>query len=91
MPSVKQLTLLGRRSAENVVGKSIFQHEIDIFSVKSYESFLSGHGTAICTMGVGQPSKMSQEEFIKIDKKAVLDFASACEKAGVTHFEYWHN
>lgn len=87
MPSVKQLTLLGRRPAKNIVGKFVVQHEVDIFSPKSYEPFLSGHDTAICTLGVGQPSKMSKEEFIKIDKNAVLDFASACKKAGVTHFE----
>lgn len=87
MPSVEQLTLLGRRPAENIVGASIVQHEIDIFSTNSYEPFLNGHDTAICTLGVGQPSKMSKEEFIKIDKNAVLDFASACKKAGVTHFE----
>lgn len=87
MPSVTQLTLLGRRAAENVVGESVVQYEIDIFSPKSYESFLNGHGTAICTLGVGQPSKMSKEEFVKIDKNAVLDFASTCKKAGVTHFE----
>lgn len=68
MPSVQQLSLLGRRPAENVVDESILQHEIDIFSAKSYEPFLNGHGTAICTLGVGQPSKMSKEEFIKIDK-----------------------
>ncbi|WP_340678170.1 NAD(P)H-binding protein [Paraglaciecola sp.] len=87
MQSVQQLTLLGRRPAENVAGQSIFQHEIDIFSPKSYEHFLKGHDCAICALGVGQPSKMSKEEFIKIDKNAVLDFATACKKAGVTHFE----
>ena len=87
LSSVKKLTLLGRRTVDNVIGKSIVQHEIDIFSPKSYEFLLNGHDTAICALGVGQPSKMSKEEFIKIDKNAVLDFASACKKAGVTHFE----
>lgn len=87
LSSVNKLTLLGRRAADNVVGKSVFQHEIDIFSPKSYECFLNGHDTAICTLGVGQPSKMSKEQFIEIDKNAVLDFASACKKAGITHFE----
>jgi len=38
-------------------------------------------------MGVGQPSKVSQEEFLKIDKIAVLNFATACKAAGVRHFE----
>lgn len=87
MPMVKKLSLLGRTPAENIVGPSIFQHKIDIFSPKSYEPFLDGHDTAICTLGVGQPSKMSKEEFVKIDKNAVLAFASACKKAGITHFE----
>ena len=86
MPSVKQLTLLGRRPAKNIVGDSVSQHEIDIFSPQSYEPFLAGHDTAICTLGVGQPSKMSKEEFVKIDKDAVLDFATACKQAGVKHF-----
>ena len=87
MPEVKQLTLLGRRPAENIVGSSITQHEVDIFSPASYEGLLEGHTTAICTLGVGQPSKMTKAEFVKIDKDAVLSFASACKKAGVTHFE----
>jgi hypothetical protein len=86
MSSVKQLTLLGRRPAENVVAKSIFQHEIDIFSPKLYKPFLNGHGTAIFTLGVGQPQKISKEEFVKIDRNAVLDCAYACKKADITHF-----
>ncbi|RKF17536.1 NAD-dependent epimerase/dehydratase family protein [Alginatibacterium sediminis] len=87
MPSLNKLTLLGRREAENVVGRAVVQHEVDIFSPKAYEPFLKGHDTAICTLGVGQPSKMSKEDYIKIDKMAVLEFASACKKAGITHFE----
>ncbi|MBB1438554.1 NAD(P)H-binding protein [Shewanella sp. SG41-4] len=87
MPSVKQLTLLGRRPVENIVGESIIQHQIDIFSPTSYASFIAGHDTAICALGVGQPSKMTKQEFIKIDKDAVLDFALACKKAGVSHFQ----
>ena len=87
IPSVKQLTLLGRRLAENVVGESIVQHEIDIFSPESYEPFIKGHDTAICTLGVGEPTKVSKEELTKIDKTAVLDFATACKNNGVSHFE----
>lgn len=86
-PLVNKLTLLGRRSAEDIVGESVAQHAVDIFSPKSYESLIGGHCTAVCTLGVGQPTKMSKEQFIKIDKTAVLDFASACKKAGVIHFE----
>ena len=42
---------------------------------------------AICTLGVGQPSKMSKEEFLKIDKQAVLDFAVSCKNNGIKHFQ----
>ena len=35
-------------------------------------SYLGGHNVAICTLGVGEPSKVSKkEEFVKIDKTAV--------------------
>jgi len=36
---------------------------------------------------VGEPSKASKEDFVKIDKIAVLDFAKVCKQAGVKHFE----
>ncbi|WP_426357715.1 hypothetical protein ACPUVO_14830 [Pseudocolwellia sp. HL-MZ19] len=39
MPSVTQLTLLGRRPADNVVGACVSQYEVDIFSPGSYEHF----------------------------------------------------
>lgn len=50
-------------------------------------SYLGGHNVAICTLGVGEPSKVSKEEFVKIDKTAVVDFAKRCKEAGVKHFE----
>ena len=52
----------------------------------SYGTLLPGHNAAVCTLGVGQPSKTSKEEFVKVDKLAVLSFASACRDAGVRHF-----
>lgn len=85
--AVNTLTLLGRNPVENLVGDNIHQHKVDIFSPSSYESLIDGHNTAICTLGVGQPSKISKEDFVKIDKNAVLDFARACKKSGVSHFE----
>ena len=60
---------------------------ITVSDPSTYQSYLQGHTTAICTLGVGEPSKMSKEEFVKIDKLAVLDFARECKKAGVKHFE----
>ncbi len=32
-------------------------------------------------------AKMSKEDFVRIDKQAVLDFAVACMEAGVSHFQ----
>jgi len=89
---VSHLSLLGRRPLNTLKScdqsdTSIEQQKIDIFDSSSYAKFLENHDTAICTLGVGEPSKMSKEEFIKIDKMAVLDFATACKESGVEHFE----
>ncbi len=85
--NLKRLTLLGRRSIEGLDANIVQQEKINIFETESYLGFLKDHQVAICTLGVGQPSKISREDFIKIDKTAVIDFAKACKNAGVQHFE----
>jgi nucleoside-diphosphate-sugar epimerase len=85
--NIQQLTLLGRTPIPNIGAAFVQQQTIDVFDTTTYQIFLSGNTTAICALGVGQPSKMSKEEFIKIDKTAVIDFATACKKAGIRHFE----
>jgi len=87
LPEVGRITLLGRRPVADISDARVEQHKIDIFTPASYDSLLAGHTTAVCTLGVGEPSKMNREDFVKIDKTAVLDFATACKKAGVRHFE----
>ncbi len=87
MPEVSRLTLLGRRPVAGLEGANITQHAVDMFDPKSYAQYLSGHDTAICTLGVGSRKGMTHEEFVRIDKTLVLDFASACKAAGVRHFE----
>ena len=87
IPQMERLTLLGRRSLSDISGNFVYQYNVDIFDPTSYLELLPGHQTAICTLGIGQPSKISKDDFVKIDKLAVLDFASACKKAGVRHFE----
>lgn len=82
----EKITLLGRREVSGISNKNIMQHKADIFDVNSYENTLPNHQIAICTLGVGEPSKMSKADFIKIDKDAVIDFATACKLAGVSHF-----
>ncbi len=82
----KKLSLLGRRIDSDLQDVRISQHVIDIFDPLSYGNLITEHEVAICTLGVGQPSKISKEEFINIDKKAVLKFATTSKKSGVSHF-----
>jgi uncharacterized protein YbjT (DUF2867 family) len=87
-PEIKQLTLLNRRVlAAFGNNPKVVQPSVDVLNPQSYAHFLSGHDAAVCCLGVGQPSKASKEEFIKIDKTAVLDFATACKTAGIAHFQ----
>lgn len=78
---------LGRRKVQ---GKElptyVEQHIIDIHVPKSYSDFIHDFNTAICTLGVGESSKVPKEEFIRIDKTAVLKFARVCKDNGVKHF-----
>jgi uncharacterized protein YbjT (DUF2867 family) len=41
---------------------------------------------AFCTMGIGQPRKVTKEQFWKVDVEYALAFARACKLAGVQHF-----
>lgn len=82
-----QVTTLGRRTVDRPAHARLAQHRVDIHDRASYEAHVAGHDAAICTLGVGQPSKMDREAFVRIDKDAVLAFAKACRAAGVRHFE----
>ena len=84
---ISMITLLGRRNIEELKNEKIEQKVIDVTLPNTYEDFISQQDVAICTLGVGQPSKVSKEDFIKIDKTAVLDFARTCKEKGVGHFQ----
>ncbi|BDA78007.1 oxidoreductase [Leptospira kobayashii] len=86
---VSHLTFLGRKRIEitNLPNSiNLIQHNIDILNPSSYSDYLPEHETAICTFGVGEPSKVSREEYVRIDKDAVLDFAKTCKSQGIRHF-----
>lgn len=83
---IDKILLLGRRKINIVASKKIVQKVTDITDSNNYQSCMSDFDTAICTLGVGEPSKVSKEDFVKIDKMAVIDFAKACKKSGVKHF-----
>jgi len=86
MPAISRITLLGRRAVPGLTDPKTKQHSADIFDTTSYAAYLPGHSAAVCTLGVGQPSKTSKAEFLRVDRDAVLNFAAACKAAGVSHF-----
>jgi uncharacterized protein YbjT (DUF2867 family) len=85
-PQVTKLTLLNRRNLLQLTAPNTTQREVDVMSAAAYAPHLAGHNAAVCTLGVGQPSKISKEEFVRIDRDAVIAFASACKEAGIAHF-----
>lgn len=87
MPEVTRITLLGRRVIPDLADDHLTQHVVSLEDPSSYAHLIKGHDCAICTLGVGQPSTMSKEAFLKIDKEMPEQFAQACHDAGVTHFE----
>jgi uncharacterized protein YbjT (DUF2867 family) len=87
MDDVQALTLLNRRTLPSLSDPKIAQHVVDVLDPVSYRHLLAGHNGAVCTLGVGQPSKVSHAELTAIDKDAVIAFATACKQAGVAHFE----
>jgi hypothetical protein len=78
---------LGRKYVSVPPDERLLQEIVDVTDPQTYQEYLVGKQVAICTFGVGQPSKISQTEFLKFDKDVVIDFATACKKAGVKHFQ----
>lgn len=87
MPGVMAITLLNRRAWPEATAPHVAVHVVDVLDPTSYRDHLAGHGAAICTFGVGQPTKVSHAELLAIDKDAVIAFGTACKQAGVKHFE----
>ncbi len=84
---VSRLLTLGRRAvALKEPPAYLEQQTIDIHDPDSYSDYLKDYEMAVCTLGVGEPSKISKKEFIAIDKTAVLKFAKVCKEKGVKHF-----
>lgn len=83
---VGKITLLVR-SKSPIESDKITQHVVDVLNPETYLAHISGHDVAISTFGVGEPTKISKEEFVKIDRDAVLSFATHCKEAGIEHFQ----
>ena len=64
---------LGRRPIElEYTPDNIVQKVIDIQNSSTYKEYIKDCETAICTIGVGEPSKISKDDFVAIDKNAVV-------------------
>jgi uncharacterized protein YbjT (DUF2867 family) len=85
-PELQRLTLLNRRVLPDLP-PTARQHTVDVFDPATYSPLLAGHTAAVCTFGVGEPSKVTAAELVRVDHDAVLAFAKACRAAGVAHFE----
>jgi uncharacterized protein YbjT (DUF2867 family) len=84
---VGRLVLINRRALDFNAPSNVIQKIVDVEDSRDYASFVAGSDCAICCLGVGQPSKVSQEEFKRIDYTAVLNFARVCKESGVKHFQ----
>jgi uncharacterized protein YbjT (DUF2867 family) len=81
-----RVTTLGRRAVPVAPSGKLEQHIVDPGKPVTYDTFLPGHAVAMCTFGVGEATKLSREEFRRIDFDYVLDFARACKRQGISHF-----
>jgi uncharacterized protein YbjT (DUF2867 family) len=86
-PEVSTITALVRKPLPDATSDKLSQRIVDVLSSASYVQHLKNHDAAICTLGVGQPTKTPRDEFRKIDFDAVLAFATACKNANIQHFE----
>jgi uncharacterized protein YbjT (DUF2867 family) len=88
-PAVAAITLLVRRKhadREIAASPKVTQAVVDVFDPDSYRHLLSGHELAFSTLGMGQASKATKEEFERVDVECVRVFANACKESGVSHF-----
>ncbi|MEM7372388.1 MAG: NAD(P)H-binding protein [Bacteroidota bacterium] len=84
---VSRILTLGRRAVDVKEPPAYLEQKlIDIHHPSSYADEIRNCNIAICTLGVGEPSKVSKADFIAIDKTAVLNFAKICKENGVKQF-----
>ena len=84
-PEVSRITVLGRRAVA-VTHPKLRQAVVDLAVPDSYAAHLAGHDVAICTLGVGQPTKTDRTTFLAVDQAMPRAFATACRAAGVARF-----
>ena len=85
-PAFERVITLGRRAVSADPAGKLEQHIVDPGNPMTYDTFLPANAAAICTLGVGEASKVSKKEFRRVDFDYVLDFARTCRRQGISHF-----
>lgn len=84
LPEVARVTVLGRRAPEP--RERMDAHVVDLLDEAAMAPLMNGVDAAICTLGVGEPTKASRDQFTRIDHDMPLAFARAARAAGARHF-----
>lgn len=89
-PGCSAVTILTRRPVGTFAGvpgaDKLTQRVMDMDRLElQVREPAAGCDAAFCTMGIGQPRKVSREEFWKVDVEYASAFARACKDAGVRH------
>lgn len=88
--SCESVISLGRRALDlsKFTGdtKKCRQEIVNFDNLADNWNLFAGVDVAFCTLGVGQPSKVSREEFWKVDVEYAGNFAKLCAEAGVRYF-----
>lgn len=59
---------------------------VNFENLAANKDLFQGIDVAFCTLGVGQPSKVSKEEFWKVDVEYASSFVRLCAESGVKYF-----
>jgi uncharacterized protein YbjT (DUF2867 family) len=89
-PACTQVSALTRRSVDtfsSLPGRDKLRLEvIDLREIEAAtRQAANGYELAFCTMGIGQPRKVSDEEFWRVDVEYAGAFARGAAAAGVRH------
>ena len=68
--------------AEKLTQKTITPETLEAVARETAQ----GCDAAFCTMGIGQPRKVSREELWQVEVEQATDYARGCRKAGVKHY-----
>lgn len=67
-------------------GTKCKQAIVNFENLAANKDIFQGIDIAFCTLGVGQPSKVSKEEFWKVDVEYTSSFVKLCAESGVKYF-----